>query len=591
MAEHPDKALQRGIAALQKALGEDSASALLTPVPMKPGEAACFSFPLPIDYMGEARWLRISFPSNFPQEALKLNVEPSPWLIWPHAMKSGLCLHGFRERPVTGTPEFVVEDSLSRLAGIVSLSTMGSDAERRKMEFRNEITSYWSMQQEQSLQNLVLLDRPLAASRLFALSDPRQTLPSGQETIWLATNSSALKNHYKRMVGRSVAIRAAETPCFYVKLKSYPDIHIPTPENLLPWLTPHLDPKEAKQLVQWFENSSSLTNRWIALELPARADAPIYCLNVRSSGAESNRGTKFNLRSARRRPVKTANKSPKTICSATLDVLDRKEILSRDLSGIATRLEGACVVCIGVGSLGSSVAMQLARSGVGHLTLIDYDTLISANLGRHVLGADDLGKAKAVALQGKILRDLPTIEVTAYTTFAEAVLQQKPEVFEKADLVVVTTAEWQSESSFWKVKSEGATWRLIQAWSEPHTQVGQALSAPSGAFDARHLFNESGDFKHKFTDWPEGGSVPLPACGESFIPGGSLGMDSIASMVSQTALRVLNGDIGDTTWISSISRPQDVANLGGVYHGPELQEGVQQTVLERGWPKPMGGTE
>ncbi|WP_374072561.1 ThiF family adenylyltransferase [Alloalcanivorax xenomutans] len=257
------------------------------------------------------------------------------------------------------------------------------------------------------------------------------------------------------------------------------------------------------------------------------------------------------------------------------------------MSGVTTGLEDSRVVCIGIGSLGSAVAMQLARSGVGHLVLIDYERLVSANLGRHILGADDLGKEKAVALREKILRDLPTVEVSAHATFAEIVLQQKPEVFEKADLVVITTADWQSEASLWKAKSGGTSWNLIQAWSEPHTQVGHALLAPAGAFDARNLFSESGDFKHKFTEWPEGGIIPLPACGESFIPGGSLGMTSIASMVSQTALRTLIGKADGATWISSINRPQDVANLGGIYHGPELPEGLQQALLERGWPNPM----
>ncbi|MDF5920695.1 ThiF family adenylyltransferase [Pseudomonas aeruginosa] len=99
--------------------------------------------------------------------------------------------------------------------------------------------------------------------------------------------------------------------------------------------------------------------------------------------------------------------------------------------------------------MGSTVALQLARSGVGHLTLIDPDHLVSANLGRHVLGADDLGLPKAEALQEKIRKDLPTTEVAAFATFAEVVMYKNPEVFDKADLVVVTTADWQSEVALW----------------------------------------------------------------------------------------------------------------------------------------------
>lgn len=580
-----DTSLQRGIAALRGALGEDAAHALLQPAAARAGEAASYYFPLPVDYTGTERRLRISFPKNFPRGGLRLTVEPSPWLVWPHAMEVGLCLHGFQERPVMGTPEYVVTDSLARLSKIVNLSRMGSCADTRDAEFRREITSYWTRQQGLSLQNLILLDRPQAASKLFALSDPRQTLPSGQETVWLATDLASLKRHCRRTIGRSPRMRAPEAPGFYAKLQSYPDLRLPSPELLLTWLMPHLAPDDRTQLVAWFNERGSLPNRWIALELPGDASASIYCLNVRAYGPQLDRGSRFYLRSARRRPAVAVSHPPVLIRATTLDVLDRTEILSRDLSGVAQKLEGARVVCVGVGSLGSTVALQLARSGVGHLTLIDPDHLVSANLGRHVLGADDLGLPKAEALQEQIRKDLPTTEVAAFATFAEVVMYKNPEVFDKADLVVVTTADWQSEVALWGSKSNGTSWGLLQAWSEPHTQVGHVLLAPSGAFDARGLFTDNGDFKHKFTEWPEGGIVALPACGESFIPGGSLGMVNIASMVSQAALRVLSGRIESPIWVSSINRPHDVTTLGGKYLGPELPSGMHQAQLERAWPE------
>lgn len=585
LVDHINTPLQRGIAALRRELGEDAALALLRPVVARSDEAESYCFPLPTDYTGLERLLRIGFPRNFPRSGLRLTIEPSPWLEWPHAMDVGLCLYGFQERPVMGTPEFVVSDSLARLRKIVDLSRMGSCATARDAEFRREITSYWSRQQGLSLQNLILLDRPQAASKLFALSDPRQALPSGQETIWLATDLSSLKNHCRRTIGRSPRMRAPETPGFYAKLQSYPDLRLPAPELLLTWLMPHLTPGDSAQLLAWFNERGSLPSRWIALELPGDSSAPIYCLNVRTYGPQLDRGSKFYLRSARRRPAVAASTSPTLIRATMLDVLDRTEILSRDLSGIPQNLEGARVVCVGVGSLGSMVALQLARSSVGHLTLIDPDHLVSANLGRHVLGADDLGFPKVEALQKQIRKDLPTTEVAAFATFAEVVMYENPEVFDKANLVVVTTADWQSEAALWEAKSDGASWALIQAWSEPHAQVGHVLFAPSGAFDGRGLFTENGNFKHKFSEWPTGGVVPLPACGESFIPGGSLGIANIASMASQVALRALNGSIEAPIWVSSINSPQDVATLGGRYIGPELPACMIQAQLERAWPE------
>ena len=585
LADQLNTPVQRGIAALRAALGEDAALALLRPTVSRDDEVASYYYPLPVDYTGKERRLRIAFSEDFPRQGLRLTVEPSPWLVWPHATKTGLCLHDFQERPVTGTPEYVVSDSWKRLGKIVSLVQQDSCDSKRKGEFQREITSYWSTQQSLSQQKLVLLNRSEGGSELYGLSDPRQLLPSGQETVWLSSDLSLLKEHFRRTVGRSSRMRALRTPGFYVKLQSYPDLYIPPPEQLLNWLNPHLHSTDAAQLSTWFSRTSSLPDRWIILELPGDSASHIYCLNIRASGLQIERGAKFHLRSERHRPATLSSTAPALVRRANVNVLDRNEIFSRDLSGVTRTLADARVVCVGVGSLGSTVALQLARSGVGHLTLIDPEELVSANIGRHVLGAEELGLNKAEALQKRIRKDLPTTEVSAFDTFVEVVMAKKIEIFDSADLVVVTTADWQSEVALWAAKSDGTNWGIIQAWCEPHTHVGHVLFGPSGRFDARHLFTENGDFKSKLTDWPESGVVALPSCGESFIPGGALGIVNIASMVSQAAIRAINCNESKPFWLSHINNPNDVEIHGGVYLGPELPKGVQQAQLERNWPE------
>lgn len=165
--------MERGIAALRAFIGEEVATSLLRSTDQKRGEAASFLLPLPPDYTGVERQLRIAFPNHFPLTSLRVQVEPSPWLAWPHATKSGLCLHGFRERPITGDPETVVQDCLVRLGAILEFVRMDADPSLREGEFQNEITSYWNMQLGRSPQDILLLERPKAASQLFATGDPR----------------------------------------------------------------------------------------------------------------------------------------------------------------------------------------------------------------------------------------------------------------------------------------------------------------------------------------------------------------------------------------------------------------------------------
>ena len=61
------------------------------------------------------------------------------------------------------------------------------------------------------------------------------------------------------------------------------------------------------------------------------------------------------------------------------------------------------VAIIGVGGVGSWVAEALARSAIGHLSLIDLDHITESNINRQVHAlTSTLGQAKVLALQERI---------------------------------------------------------------------------------------------------------------------------------------------------------------------------------------------
>lgn len=65
----------------------------------------------------------------------------------------------------------------------------------------------------------------------------------------------------------------------------------------------------------------------------------------------------------------------------------------------------------GLGGLGSNIAVMLARSGVGHLFLVDFDVVDVTNLNRQAYSASHIGKPKTEAIKDIIAEINPYLDV------------------------------------------------------------------------------------------------------------------------------------------------------------------------------------
>ena len=82
------------------------------------------------------------------------------------------------------------------------------------------------------------------------------------------------------------------------------------------------------------------------------------------------------------------------------------------------RFKGAHVGVIGVGGVGSWVVEALARSAIGHITMIDLDNVAESNINRQIqANSDTLGKAKVTALSERIALINPYCQVTEVEDF------------------------------------------------------------------------------------------------------------------------------------------------------------------------------
>lgn len=82
------------------------------------------------------------------------------------------------------------------------------------------------------------------------------------------------------------------------------------------------------------------------------------------------------------------------------------------------KLKKAHVAVFGLGGVGSYTAEALARSGIGHLTLIDKDTVDITNVNRQLIAdTTTIGKSKVVVAKERLLKINPNLEVTTHQTF------------------------------------------------------------------------------------------------------------------------------------------------------------------------------
>lgn len=123
-----------------------------------------------------------------------------------------------------------------------------------------------------------------------------------------------------------------------------------------------------------------------------------------------------------------------------------KGIFARSSGLLSKSISDKRVLIAGVGSVGSYLAEQLIRSGVGAITLIDHDTVEPANLSRTVYDLTDVGRPKVEALARKLLNINPSVKLDLQPVnvreLDKAILDAKVRA---ADLVIAVTDDREAQ--------------------------------------------------------------------------------------------------------------------------------------------------
>ncbi len=113
-----------------------------------------------------------------------------------------------------------------------------------------------------------------------------------------------------------------------------------------------------------------------------------------------------------------------------------------DIDG-QNKLARSSVIIMGIGGLGSPIAMYLAAAGVGQITLVDHDIVELSNLQRQIVhSTSDLGRKKVMSARDRITNLNPNTKMVIIDEKLDA--SSFDTLFPNADAVIDATDNFES---------------------------------------------------------------------------------------------------------------------------------------------------
>ena len=127
----------------------------------------------------------------------------------------------------------------------------------------------------------------------------------------------------------------------------------------------------------------------------------IYGMNIMADGLQNAAGSKMKK---------------------ILEVLTQNKLMGILLGALVTAIiqssSATTVMVVGCGAVGSFAIEALARTGIGHIIVVDFDTVEESNINRQLFALDStVGQPKVSVAKNRIYDINPEIHVTALNMF------------------------------------------------------------------------------------------------------------------------------------------------------------------------------
>ncbi len=530
---------------------------------------------------GRSRRLDLIVPVDFPRVPPKVALIDRPaFLTWPHIEEDGvLCL-----LPDSASVDFTrASDLAAHVLALACDLVRELSAGHRIDDFRAEFNSYWGRMATPGAPEL----------RSLLATSP----PSRQISVWRGRRYYLIGEDEKAIadwLGNRFHQGAVDTT---------------TEHGLLLWLGRALLPREYPQKASEVRGIAELCGaadlfESLVMEGPDQILVVIAAPTANGpclAGVTISKPVAPGGRDALKRGFRPGKVPPRLLVSrylagapaqrSTVERADAPWVHGRGQDPRFERLHAANVAVLGCGSVGAPVATHLAAAGAGRLFLIDPGKLKWANLGRHPLGAADVGQYKSSALAERILAAYPhTLGVSSRTCRWQAADSDDLHRLTEADLVISTMGDWAAEGALneWHLRSRKGI--VVYGWTEAHACAGHAVAVRPDWACLQCGFEYDGLPLLRVTDWPQGGLVRQePACGAVYQPYGVVELGYLVSVIAELAIDCILGRVKHATHRIWAARRPLLESMGGDWT-PEWQAiaGARVNggfVEEREWPR------
>ncbi|MCT7306239.1 ThiF family adenylyltransferase [Ralstonia wenshanensis] len=463
----------------------------------------------------ESAWLVL--PRGFPVEPATIRLSKDAILTLPHVEFDGkLCIGAEAGVGSGASVEERLSDFLDRFKSDFLKPWLAGQLDS---EFVRETRNYWDIHvgrfqtARDPIRKVYLLDERVKTPKVY---EAKLTVPG--RAVIAGENSSAVQRLAASFGWRASQLRnvmIAEIPVTY---DFEPNTWPQSLRQLELLLTSRLTSRDRKRF-----SASQKQFRVVLLRSPNCT----YGLLLPGGPAvqiKEGRAT-LTVRNTRLQPLLADRIDPMWTCGRD----QHAEVLGR---------QKAHVLVFGVGALGSLVVDQLARAGLGKISLVDSDCLSTANIGRHLLGVDSVGFPKAKAVARHVERNVHSCELVPYAVSAEQFLSRYD--LSAFDVVLDLTGEPDVRARLEQSRLKVAV-PLLVAWMEPYVAAAHACLLTAGTRWMHQGKDPLNDIQA--VRWPADVIQREPGCSSQFQSYTHSAAAYAIGLVSEAALDLIDGDV------------------------------------------------